>query len=126
MLDVDIKGGTGALIHISGGSKLTLRRVHRIVQGLTEQLDVDANVKFGVRTVDADYEKYLAYVRRWRDGDTSDSQHNPLLQSLYDQKATQSIPLSHRRALLVQERMRTLMGISTWSAETGGGVLAQR
>ena len=31
-------------------------RVHRIVQGLTEQLDVDANVKFGVRTVDDDNE----------------------------------------------------------------------
>jgi cell division protein FtsZ len=55
-LDVDIKGGTGALIHISGGSKLTLRRVHRIVEGLTKELDVDANVKFGVRTVEDDNE----------------------------------------------------------------------
>jgi len=56
LLDVDIKGGTGALIHISGGSKLTLRRVHRIVEGLTKELDVDANVKFGVRTVEDDNE----------------------------------------------------------------------
>ncbi len=64
LLDIDIKGGTGALIRISGGSSLTLRRVHRIVQGLTEQLDVDANVKFGVRTVDDDTEtiKLIALV----------------------------------------------------------------
>jgi cell division protein FtsZ len=64
LLDIDIKGGTGALIHISGGSSLTLRRVHRIVQGLTEQLDVDANVKFGVRTEDDDCEtiKLIALV----------------------------------------------------------------
>jgi cell division GTPase FtsZ len=30
--------------------------VHRIVEGLTQQLDVDANVKFGVRTLDDDNE----------------------------------------------------------------------
>jgi cell division protein FtsZ len=49
LLDVDIHGGTGALIHITGGSNLTLRRANRIVASITKVLDEGATVKFGVR-----------------------------------------------------------------------------
>ncbi|MCX6650078.1 MAG: cell division protein FtsZ [Methanomassiliicoccales archaeon] len=49
LLDVDIKGGTGALIHIAGGNNLTLRRANRIVASITKVLDDEATVKFGVR-----------------------------------------------------------------------------
>jgi len=49
LLDVDIRGGTGALIHISGGSNLTMRRANKIVSSITKVLDEDATVKFGVR-----------------------------------------------------------------------------
>ncbi len=49
LLDVDIKGGTGALIHISGGSNLTMRRANKIVSSITKMLDDEATVKFGVR-----------------------------------------------------------------------------
>ena len=49
LLDVDIRGGTGALIHISGGSNLTMRRANKIVSSITKVLDEDATVKFGGR-----------------------------------------------------------------------------
>jgi cell division protein FtsZ len=49
LLDVDIKGGTGALIHIAGGANLTLRRANKIVASITKVLDDEATVKFGVR-----------------------------------------------------------------------------
>ncbi len=76
--------------------------------------------------IDADYEKYLAYVRRWRDNGGKGGGTDSLLQDLYDAKTTQSIPLSYRRALVVQERVRALMGSSTWSAGADGAVLAQQ
>lgn len=49
LLDVDIRGGTGALIHIAGGSNLTMKRANRIVASITKVLDEGATVKFGVR-----------------------------------------------------------------------------
>lgn len=49
LLDVDIKGGTGAIIHISGGKNLTMRRANKIVSSITKMLDDEATVKFGVR-----------------------------------------------------------------------------
>jgi len=49
LLEVDITGGTGALIHLSGGTNLSLRRAHRVFEGITQHLDPDANIKFGVR-----------------------------------------------------------------------------
>jgi cell division protein FtsZ len=53
LLDVDIKGGTGALIHLSAGRALTLKKANRIVEGITKNLDHDATVKMGMR-VDSD------------------------------------------------------------------------
>ncbi|MCE5295696.1 MAG: cell division protein FtsZ [Euryarchaeota archaeon] len=52
LLDIDIKGGTGAIIHLSGGSGLTLRKAHKVFEGITQHLDEDANIKFGVRIND--------------------------------------------------------------------------
>jgi cell division protein FtsZ len=52
LLEVDIKGGTGALIHLSAGRALTLRKANRIVEGITRNLDSGATVKMGVRVDD--------------------------------------------------------------------------
>jgi len=55
LLDIDMTGATGALIHITGGSNLTLKRVDKIVRGITEQLDPDAQLICGAR-VDEQFE----------------------------------------------------------------------
>lgn len=67
--------------------------------------------------VNADYEKYLTYVRFWRDRTKAGffSARN-LLHDLYDAKVNDAITQPYRRALLVQERVRTILGIPTWSA----------
>lgn len=52
LLDVELSGGTGALVHISGGYNLTLKRAYKVLEGITENLDGDANIKFGVRIAD--------------------------------------------------------------------------
>jgi cell division protein FtsZ len=52
LLDVDYKGATGALIHVTGGRNLTLKKATKVVEGMTESLDPDANVIFGARIDD--------------------------------------------------------------------------
>ena len=52
LLDVDIAGASGALIHITGGPDMTLDEVSRIGEQVTESLDDDANVIWGARVCD--------------------------------------------------------------------------
>jgi cell division protein FtsZ len=49
LLDVDFEGATGALIHISGGSDLTLGDAIKAGEIVTERMDPHANVKWGAR-----------------------------------------------------------------------------
>lgn len=49
LLDVDIEGAKGALVHISAGNGLTIEEATRIGGGVTEGLDGKANVKFAAR-----------------------------------------------------------------------------
>lgn len=49
LLEVSYNGATGALIHITGGSDLTLEEVSRAGKLVTESLDPDANVIWGAR-----------------------------------------------------------------------------
>ena len=49
LLDVSYEGATGALIHVTGGSDLTLEEVNRIGEVVTDALDPDANVIWGAR-----------------------------------------------------------------------------
>lgn len=52
LLDINYKGATGALIHISGGPDMTLDEVSKIGEVVTESLDPDANVIWGARVQD--------------------------------------------------------------------------
>jgi cell division protein FtsZ len=49
LLDVPISGATGALVHITGGTNLTLKRLNKVMKSLTSNLDPDAKVIFGAR-----------------------------------------------------------------------------
>jgi len=49
LLDVTYEGGTGALIHITGGSDLKLDEVNLIGEYVSKQLDPDAQVIWGAR-----------------------------------------------------------------------------
>jgi cell division protein FtsZ len=51
LLDVDYRGATGALIHITGGPDLTLKHAEEIAEGLTYELDSQANVIWGARVL---------------------------------------------------------------------------
>ncbi len=55
LLDVDYRGATGALVHMTGGPDLTLRASENIAQGLTMELNQQANVIWGAR-IDPAYE----------------------------------------------------------------------
>src|SRR5919108_4171833 len=50
-LDVDHKGATGALVHITGGPDLTLKHAEEVAEGLTYELDSQANVIWGARVL---------------------------------------------------------------------------
>jgi len=58
LLEVDYRGASGALIHISAGPGLRLGTAHEVVEGLTAAMRPDANVIFGVR-VDKKYNGIL-------------------------------------------------------------------
>jgi cell division protein FtsZ len=49
LLDISYKGATGALIHITGGSDMTLDDINTAGEIITESLDDDANVIWGAR-----------------------------------------------------------------------------
>jgi cell division protein FtsZ len=49
LLDADYRGAKGALIHVTGGSDLTMKETNDIVELLTYELDSNANVIWGAR-----------------------------------------------------------------------------
>jgi cell division protein FtsZ len=49
LLDVDISGATGVLIHVTGGRYMTLDTASQVVNLLTSKVSEDANVIWGAR-----------------------------------------------------------------------------
>ncbi len=61
LLDVDMQGATGALIHITGGPELTLGEANAVGEMLTEQIDPRATVIWGAR-VDPTFENKIEVI----------------------------------------------------------------
>ena len=59
LLDVDYRGASGALVHITGGPDLALSEAEGIADNITERLDASANVIWGARI----REEYKGKVR---------------------------------------------------------------
>jgi cell division protein FtsZ len=59
LLDVDYRGASGGLVHITGGPDLTLKEAEGIAENITERLDASANVIWGARI----QENYKGKVR---------------------------------------------------------------
>lgn len=55
LLDVDYRGATGGLVHITGGPQLSLKEAEGIANNITDRLESDANVIWGAR-VNEEYE----------------------------------------------------------------------
>ena len=53
LLDVDYRGASGGLVHITGGPDLTLKEAEGIADNITERLDASANVIWGARIQDS-------------------------------------------------------------------------
>ncbi|MFB6131870.1 MAG: cell division protein FtsZ, partial [Halanaeroarchaeum sp.] len=52
LLDVDYRGASGGLVHITGGPDLTLKEAEGIADNITERLEASANVIWGARIQD--------------------------------------------------------------------------
>jgi cell division protein FtsZ len=61
LLEVNYEGGTGALIHITGGSDLKLDEVNLIGEYVSKQLDPDAPVIWGAR-IDPDFKGKIRVI----------------------------------------------------------------
>jgi cell division protein FtsZ len=61
LLEVNYEGGTGALIHITGGSDLKLDEVNLIGEYVSKQLDPDAQVIWGAR-INPDFKGKLRVI----------------------------------------------------------------
>jgi cell division protein FtsZ len=53
LLDVDYRGASGGLVHITGGPDLTLQEAEGIASNITERLEARANVIWGARIQDS-------------------------------------------------------------------------
>jgi cell division protein FtsZ len=53
LLDVDYRGASGGLVHITGGPDLTLKEAEGIANNITERLEASANVIWGARIQDS-------------------------------------------------------------------------
>jgi cell division protein FtsZ len=51
LLNVDYRGATGALVHITGGPNMSLKYVQDVTKSLTEDLDCYSNVILGARVI---------------------------------------------------------------------------
>jgi len=107
--------------HILNSQKTTLDFSRKIAQdqritpeGLTTLVSTVAAMPDS--RVNGDYGKYLGYVKAERERCKSGLfAPSSLLEDLYDEKASESIAQPYRRALVIQERVRGLLGIPTWS-----------
>ncbi len=61
LLEIDYKGATGALIHITGGPDMTLEEIDRAGQLVTQSVHADANVIWGAR-VDESHAKRVTVM----------------------------------------------------------------
>ncbi|MFH1751666.1 MAG: cell division protein FtsZ [archaeon] len=61
LLDVDISGATGALIHVTGGPELTLGEAQAVGELLTEKIDAKAQVIWGSR-IDPTFENKIEVI----------------------------------------------------------------
>jgi len=52
LLDIDYQGANGALVHITGGTDLTLKEAEDIANQLTYEMENDANMIWGARIND--------------------------------------------------------------------------
>jgi len=110
--------------HILNSQRNTLDFSRRIAEnpGITAPLLaslISTVDKMTEAAVNAEYEKYLLYVRTYRDNEPKGRfVRGSILQDLYDAKTAQDLPMPYRRALLIQERVRVLLGVATWSTGT--------
>ncbi len=51
LVEADLDGAKSAMVHVTGGTSLTIEEATRIGEGVTESLDAKANVIFGARLV---------------------------------------------------------------------------
>jgi cell division protein FtsZ len=61
LLEVDYQGGTGALIHVTGGDDLNLNEVNMIGEYVSKQLDPEAQVIWGAR-IDPNYKGKMKVI----------------------------------------------------------------
>ena len=61
LLEVDISGAKGALVHVTGGRDMTLREAQTVPEYIAEKIDENANVIWGAR-VDPKFDGYIRTV----------------------------------------------------------------
>lgn len=49
LLDIDFEGATGAMIHVTGGPTLSLKKAYAVFNGVTNKLGDSAHIKLGAR-----------------------------------------------------------------------------
>ncbi len=112
LLDVDYRGATGSLVHITGGPDLSLKEAEEIASSLTYELSPNANVIWGARIRD-DYEGRVR-VMAVMTGVQSAQVLGPQFQNGLVEKSTANPSFSR-----MERRERTV--VEPMSSRNGGG-----
>ncbi|MFB6210546.1 MAG: cell division protein FtsZ [Halobacteriales archaeon] len=118
LLDVDYRGASGGLVHITGGPDLTLKEAEGIADNITERLESSANVIWGARI----QENYKGKVRVMAimTGVQSAQVLGPTTQKQAD-KSRQSIEAGDIDAVDNAGSGSVTGGESSWGAQSDGG-----
>jgi len=105
LLDVDYRGASGGLVHITGGPDLTLQEAEGIAQNITERLEASANVIWGARIED----EYKGKVR--------------VMAIMTGVKSAQVLgPTAQKQADRSREALESDLDAETFDAATNAGV----
>jgi cell division protein FtsZ len=120
LLDVDYRGATGSLVHITGGPDLSLKEAEEIAASLTYELAPSANVIWGAR-ISNDYEGKVRVMAIM-----TGVQSAQVLGPQYEARAASMVPetpRSYRHATTPMNKTRRTVVEPVSSRNAGGSII---
>ncbi len=123
LLDVDYRGATGSLVHITGGPDLSLKEAEEIAASLTYELSPSANVIWGAR-ISPEYEGKVRVMAIMTGVQSAQVLGRPQSTSAYEASMNSSAPeapRAYRRASTQVNRVSRTPVVEPMQSRANGG-----
>lgn len=126
LLDVDYRGATGSLVHITGGPDLSLKEAEEIAASLTYELSSSANVIWGAR-ISPEYEGKVRVMAIMTGVQSAQILGQPQSSMSYESEPVPSreaeVPRAYRRASTAVNRVSRPVVEPMQSRINGGSII---